>query len=156
MNLTGYTGMTNRDIINAEIARGNSVKITLRDLCNQDCGNNICIDAGIKQTYDILHQGSWSQCQMALDDAPSNSSIKILQHCSLSVADGYENDVVNFSDGFVINMDDGSYLFVDRSNVESVMTYPKPGAKTTTFNRHAVPKKRSLFTKTILKNIKYP
>ena len=162
MSLMDYIDkMTNRDLINAEIQRGNSVRITLRDLCNQDCHNEICIDAGVKKTYDILHQGSWSQCLIALESIPTERrGIKMLQHCSLSVADGYDDgyrsNIESSSDGFIINMDDGSYLFVDRSNVESVMTYPKPGAKTTTFNKDAVPKKRKLFGKTVIRNIKSP
>lgn len=160
MNLTGYTGMTNRDLINAEIQRGNSVRITLRDLCNQDCSNELCMDAGVSVTYDVLHQGSWSQCIMALEDLYNDGRHRILQHCSLSIADMHEpedgSSVTESLDGFMINMDDGSYLFVDRSNIASVMTYPKPGAKTIIFNNDAPPKKRKLFGRTVIKNIKSP
>lgn len=162
MNLTDYIAkMTNRDLINAEIKRGNSVKITLRNLCNQqDCSNEICMNAGISVIYDVLHQGSWDQCVIALEDIPSNSSIKMLQHCSLSLRGEYDYDgyssVTESSDGFIINMADGSYVFIDRSNVASVMTYPKPGAKTIMFNNDDAPKKRKLFGKTVIKNIKSP
>jgi len=160
VNLVDYIAkMTNRDLINAEIKRGNSVQITIKDLCNQDCSNEICMDAGISVTYDALYQGSWSQCLIALEDMPSDSSIKMLQHCSLSLGEEHEYNeysVTESSDGFIINMADGSYVFIDRSNVAAVMTYPKPGAKTTMFNKDVAPKKRKLFGRTVIKNIKSP
>lgn len=151
--------MTSKEITNLEVKSDDRiVQIKLKNICNTaKCTNRECIEAGVKILYTVLYHGSFIECESHVGEK-YGAMLEICMQLSTGSETVVDFTVVTKSEeGFVVKLDDGSFLFIDKTNVDSMMTYPRPGgAKTIMFNHKSAPKKRNIFNKNIVKKIKSP
>jgi len=151
--------MTSKEITNLEVKSDDKiVQIKLKNLCNTArCTNMICVKAGVKRVYVVLYHGSFKECESHVGEEYGAMLEVCMQLSTGSEAVDDFTVVTKSEEGFVVKLDDGSFVFINKTNVDSLMTYPRPGGvKTITFNHKSAPKKRNIFSKHIVKKIKSP